>query len=336
MKFVPQRKVAPLVVVAYGELDALVADVTRLCGVVLVTGRAGQRHVDRLVVGVRTVVGDVEVELVQEAGIDADLPRAGILGTQVVVGVGCRGFPSVALLDVGVARVREVAVEGRSHLGVRCADLEEGEPVGQIDHVGDDSREADRRVEERRLLRIGQHRGPLVAAREREVEHRAPAHLDVGEDGLRLVMPALLVELELLGRVEVQRREEVGGLQVACHAGHLVALVVDRGADLGVEGPVLAELLVDVGDHVAVERAVGLRLILQSSVVAGEGGQRRGVVLARHAVLRVVDPHAAGDVEPVGDLPLERGVEHVAALVRFAVHALLDPVGFWIECAPSP
>ena len=140
-------------------------------------------------------------------------------------------------------------------------------------------------------------------------------------------MPALLVELELLGRVEVQRREEVGGLQVACHAGHLVALVVDRGADLGVEGPVLAELLVDVGDHVAVERAVGLRLILQSSVVAGEGGQRRGVVLARHAVLRVVDPHAAGDVEPVGDLPLERGVEHVAALVRFAVHALLDPVG---------
>lgn len=58
----------------------------------------------------------------------------------------------------------------------------------------------------------------------------------------------------------------VGQQQVARHAGLLVALVVDRSADVGVERPVVTEGLVDVEHHVAVETAVVLRLVFVTAV----------------------------------------------------------------------
>ena len=319
-------EVTPLVVVADRELDTLVLDVTRLGGVVLVTGRRGQRHVNRLVVGVRTVVGDVEVELVDEACVHTDLPRLGHFRLQVRVRVGGRGAPAVRLLVVGVARVRQIAGEGRCHLRVGCAYLQEREPLRSVEHVRNDSRETYRRIEERRVGRVCQLRSPVVTSRDGQVEHRAPAHLDVGENRLRLVVPALLHNLVLVLGVEVELREEVGLLQVARVARTLVALVVNRGTDLGAERPV-APRLVDVGHHVAVEGAVELRLVRQTAVLAGEGLQRRSVVLRGDAVVRVVDAYAARYVEPVGDVPLERGVEHVAALGGLTHDAVLNPVG---------
>ena len=321
------REVVPLVVVAQRQLDALVLHVAGLHDHLVVTRRRGQRRIDRLVVGVRTVVGHVEVDVVEETGVQADLPRLGVLRLEVVGRIGRRLAPVVSLVVERVGRIGEVAGESRRHLRIRPAHLEEGEPFGHVHHVGNHGRQAHRRIEERRVFGIGQLRSPVVAARHRQVEHRAPPHLDRSEDRLRLVVPPLLQRFELLLIVEVVHGEMVGQQQVARHAGLLVALVVDRSADVGVERPVVAEGLVDVEHHVAVETAVVLRLILVTAVRSAEGGQRRGVELLLDAVFRIIDPHAARNVHPVGDVPPQRGVEHVAPLARLAVHAVLNPIG---------
>lgn len=104
-------EVVPLVVVAQRQLDALVLHVAGLHDHLVVTRRRGQRRIDRLVVGVRTVVGHVEVDVVGETGVQADLPRLGVLRLEVVGRIGRRLAPVVGLVVERVGRIGEVAGE---------------------------------------------------------------------------------------------------------------------------------------------------------------------------------------------------------------------------------
>ena len=266
--------------------------------------------------------------MVEEPGIDTHLPRLRTLGLQVEVRVVRRCGPRLRLAVERIGDRRHEAVVGVTHLGVRSADLQEAQPLRSIDHVGDHGRKTHRRIEERRVVREGQLRLPVVAARQRQVEHRLPAHLDVGEDRLRLIVVARLLRFELRLVVEVVDGEEVrqrGELSIVAQL--LVLRVVDRGTEVHVQRPVLAEVLVHRGDHVGIGVVRVGADVAVGAVLTGPQTVGRSIELVGEAVVVVVDLHTSRNVEPVGDLPLERRVGHVTLLGVLAQLAVLHPVG---------
>ena len=76
--------------------------------------------------------------------------------------------------------------------------------------------------------------------------------------------------------------------------------------------PVIDEPLVDAQQGVGIEVVVVHLVVEVVAVLRCEEGVRRGVDLARVVHRRIVGPDAAHDADPVGDVPLERGVEGVA------------------------
>ena len=174
-------------------------------------------------------------------------------------------------------------------------------------------------------------RGPVVAARHREVEHLTPTHLDRGEQRLRLVVPARLLGT-FFRVVEVKDVEDVRKSVLLDRAAvrQLIGFdVVDRGAYVRVQRPVVAEGLVDIDHHVTVGlRVVGPGLGVVAVLAAvGDGRIRRGVEFLRVERVHVVDPDAPRDVQPRQNVVRGREREHVALLVRVAEVAVGDPVG---------
>ena len=144
-------------------------------------------------------------------------------------------------------------------------------------------------------------------------------------------MPAGLLG-PLLRVVEVEDVEDVRKAVLLNRAPvrKFIALdVVDRGTDVGLQRPVVAERLVDV-DH---QVSVGLRVVAAGfgvvAVLAAVGDRRvrRGVEFLGVERVGIVDPDAPRDVQPRQDVVRGREREHVTLLVRIAEVAVGDPVG---------
>ena len=185
----------------------------------------------------------------------------------------------------------------------------------------------------------GQLRRPVVTAGQREEVCVLEADLDRGENRLGLLAPPFLQPLGLGGVAQVLHIEHVGqqgffvgDLTVGDRAAHLhgvVAHVRDRSTGIGLQRPVLAEGLVDIDQHVAVDLFV---LGLGDAVKAvfrtfGQLREGRSIEFFRIVVAAVVDADTAGDIEPVEHIVRECCVQHVTVFVVFAQVAVVDPIG---------
>ena len=181
------------------------------------------------------------------------------------------------------------------------------------------------------MLRAGEGRVPVVAAREGEEEHALPAQLGIGEEGVDVVLVEAIDGAVVVGGsriVDGVGGEEVGrSLEAALVALVLILRALERTTDVGADGEI-AQRLVDVGHQVAIESLVGDVLILVETVGAvGEEVDGGGVALILKFRVGAIEAQTSRHVEPGGDLILQAGVGHVAVLVVDAVHALGHPVG---------
>ena len=159
-----------------------------------VDGRIGRRGRQRRVEGLVFRIGPVprsrKVDMLPQTGIQTDLIGNGTLRLQVADRIVRLVFPHFVRSVVFVGRNRQVTRERHTYRGDRTADLQIAERLAQIPCRRRHPRQAHRRVEERRLGRIGQLRSPVVTPRHREVKHLFPTYFDRGENRLRLVVPA--------------------------------------------------------------------------------------------------------------------------------------------------
>ena len=126
------REVAPCVMVAEQHFETRVADLSGLYEHRRVARRRRGGRFEGLVEGVRTVPRGVEVELAaEEAGVEAHLPRLGLLGLEVVVREAVERIPFVRLALVVVVGFGQVGRIGGSHGRIGGAQAEEREPFGQ-------------------------------------------------------------------------------------------------------------------------------------------------------------------------------------------------------------
>ena len=105
--------------------------------------------------------------------------------------------------------------------------------------------------------------------------------------------------------------------------------IVDRGADIRVQRPILAESLVDVHHQIGVGlRVVSAGLGIMAVLAAvGDGRVGRGVKFLRIERIGVVETHTSRNAQPRQDVVAGRERQHVALLVGIAQVAVGDPVG---------
>ena len=178
--------------------------------------------------------------------------------------------------------------------------------------------------------REGQLRRPLVARRHVEVDHAVISQLGGGVDGLRLVVVAVGVGFGLrMAHIHVVDRELVGeGGQVALEAFAVVLIVEDARTQVERQGKlVVEETLVDRQQGVGVEVVVVDLVVLVVAVFGSEQLVGRGIDLARIVHHHVIGAHAPREGDPVGNVPLERGVERIAVRRILEQLAVGDPPG---------
>ena len=269
--------------------------------------------------------------MLPQTGIQTHLVGDGALGFQVADGIVRLVFPHLVRGVVFVGRNRQVTRERHTYRGDRTADLQIADRIRHVECRRRNPRKAHRRVEERRLGRIGQLRSPVVTPRHREVKHLFPTYFDRGEDGLGLVVPAgffrtffRVIEVE-----DVKYVRKAVFLDRAAVRQFVGLDIVDRGADIRVQRPILAESLVDVHHQVGVGlRVVSAGLGIMAVLAAvGDGRIRRGIEFLRVERIRIVEAHAPGDIQPREDVVAGRKRQHITLLVRVAQVAVVDPVG---------
>ena len=293
--------------------------------------RRRQRGVEGLVLRVGLIPRSREADALPQPCVETHLVGGRALGFQVPDRIVGLVLPDAVRGVVFVGRDGQVTRERHTHRGDRTADLQVAQRLTQIPCGCRHPRQSDRRIEERRGGGVGQLRGPVVAARHREIEHLTPTHLHRGEQRLRLVVPARLLG-PFLRVIQIEDVEDVRKSVLLDRAAvrQLIGFdVVDRGAYVRVQRPVVAEGLVDIDHHVTVGlRVVGPGLGVVAVLAAvGDGRIRRGVEFLRVERVHVVDPDAPRDVQPRQNVVRGREREHVALLVRVAEVAVGDPVG---------
>ena len=128
--------------------------------------------------------------MLPQTGIQTDLIGNGTLRLQVADRIVRLVLPHFIRSVVFVGRNRQVTRERHTYRGDRTADLQIADRIRHVECRRRNPRKAHRRVEERRLGRIGQLRSPVVTPRHREVKHLFPTYFDRGENRLCLVVPA--------------------------------------------------------------------------------------------------------------------------------------------------
>ena len=61
---------------------------------------------------------ELQTEVVEEVGVDSDLPGPGSFGFQIIVGIGSRGVPRFALLIVRIGGCGHIPAVGIAHFCV--------------------------------------------------------------------------------------------------------------------------------------------------------------------------------------------------------------------------
>ena len=322
------REIAPCVLVSGRSLDTPVIDLAGVDVFLFVAGAGRSVVKEKLVVGVGIVVGSRSRDLVaQELDVETGLERLGALGFEVLGrGDGRRADDAVGQRVVGTG---DVTFGSIAHLGIGSAHLEERDArLREVGHRRNHGRKAHRRIEDVLFGREGQHRGPVVADRNVDVEHTSPAQLHGRIHGLNLVVVVLLRRetLRVVGD-DVVVGELVGdSRQITFVTRQLVLVVHDAGAEVELQGEgVVEEALVDAQQHVAVEIVVRHRAVQVAAVLRSEERVGRSAEFAGVVDRRIIGTDTARQAHPVGDVELHRSVEAVAVLTVFVQLAVGDP-----------
>ena len=322
------REIAPCVLVSGRSLDTPVIDLAGVDVFLFVAGAGRCVVKEELVVGVGIVVGSRSRDLVaQELDVETGLERLGALGFEVLGrGDGRRAHHAVGQRVVGTG---DVTFGSIAHLGIGSAHLEERDArLREVGHRRNHGRKAHRRIEDVLFGREGQHRGPVVADRNVNVEHTPPAQLHGRIHGLNLVVVVLLRRetLRVVGD-DVVVGELVGNArQITFVTRQLVLVVHDAGAEVELQGEgIVEEALVDAQQHVAVEVVVRHRAVQVAAVLRSEERVGRSAEFAGVVDRRIIGTDTARQAHPVGDVELHRSVEAVAVLTVFVQLAVGDP-----------
>ena len=312
-----------------GEFHAAVVDPAGVHVVGAVTARGSVGRGEDLVVGGRLVVGTGKLELaLEQADVRAHFPGARALGLEV--GGGGPGVDAGGTAHDRVRTVEDEALHRVTHLGVGSAELGVRDEVGlALEHLGDEPGGAHGRIEERlHAVRAGHLGGPVLAGGRLEEEEVLEADVQGAEHGLRLVAEGGLVEG--LARRHVREGEQVrDAQQVAAEGGSAVEVILDGSAQDGVQGEqrVVAEVLVQVQEHVGVALGGLLVVVVVTAELAGEQTVGGSVVLFLADGAVVVHPDAGLDVQPVGDVVADGAAQDVPVLLGLEHVAVHGPVG---------
>ena len=312
-------------------LHTRVAHATRLNVHTRITRRGGDRRLEGLIARVGQIPRSAQSHVVPQPGVKAHLPGLRPLGIELSDFAERRRQPLLRRLVIGISRGCQKAREGNTHRRERRPELQIAERVRHVKRRRRNPRKSHRRIEERLLRRSSQLRGPVVAARDGQIEHRPPTDLNRAEERLRLLLPAPFLGARLLA-VEVEDRKEVRNPRIANRPPireFAAAHVVDRGTDIGNQRPLLAKSLVHIGNHIGIDLLIGVRdlRIVALRTAFGDCRIRRSVELLRIDRIGVVNSRTAADIQPRQDVIRQRGRGHVAFLVRITRIAIGNPVG---------
>ena len=264
--------------------------------------------------------------------IDTGLLRAGALGLEVGkhpcrgLGKTCRGVDGVGLTR------QERLVRFITHLGIAYARLEVIKPTGfnaqLTQQIGPDNTYASRPIK----VTLLEFARPVVAGSDINIDCTDSAQLGSGIHALQLGAVTALYGLE--GRVSslyIGQGELVGGtFQVATEALDAVVALVKTRTQHTAQAQVAisnVKVFVEFGESLGIQLAVAH---VAQAVVAILGGIERigrGEEFLLILVAALVIFHAARDIQPRRDAPVERDGCLVALLVVDETLALGLPIG---------
>ena len=132
-------KIPDALFVSDRSLPSAVFDISGLQINLLVSRILGQFTEEGLVVGIGLVVGNLCPEIVPQPHFETELIRAGSLGLKVRERVNASLLKDTAHdRDRDGSRCKSRTGDGSPDLGIRSANLQIGEPVRQVHHLGDD------------------------------------------------------------------------------------------------------------------------------------------------------------------------------------------------------